>query len=70
MKTGVISQAPGSAYIEMDKTKVICGVYGPRQSPFEYSPKAKVICDLKFATFAEKDMRHTFLPVSRPQVTV
>jgi len=26
LKTGVISQANGSAYIEMGNTKVICGV--------------------------------------------
>lgn len=31
IKTGVISQAAGSAYVEFDKTKVMCGVYGPRQ---------------------------------------
>lgn len=28
LKVGVISQAKGSAYIEMGKTKVICAVYG------------------------------------------
>jgi hypothetical protein len=32
LKTGVISQAAGSAYIEMNQTKVICGVYVPSPS--------------------------------------
>ena len=33
LKTGVISQARGSAYVEQGKTKVMCGVYGPREIP-------------------------------------
>ena len=33
MKTGVISQARGSAYVEQGQTKVMCGVYGPREIP-------------------------------------
>lgn len=27
MKTGVVTQASGSAYLELQNTKVICGVY-------------------------------------------
>ena len=33
MRTGVISQARGSAYVEQGQTKVMCGVYGPREIP-------------------------------------
>uniref|UniRef100_A0A6B2LG90 Uncharacterized protein n=1 Tax=Arcella intermedia TaxID=1963864 RepID=A0A6B2LG90_9EUKA len=62
MKTGVISMAAGSSYIEFDKTKVICGVYGPRQSSSDYSDKAEVKCDIRFASFALKDKRKPFLP--------
>ena len=36
MKTGVISQAKGSAYLEQGSTKVVCGVYGPREIPRRY----------------------------------
>ncbi|PRP84693.1 hypothetical protein PROFUN_07943 [Planoprotostelium fungivorum] len=54
MKTGIIGQASGSAYLEMANTKIICGIYGPRQIPkMEFSEKAKLQCDFKFATFAE-----------------
>ena len=36
MKTSVISQAKGSAYLEQGQTKVVCGVYGPREIPRRY----------------------------------
>ncbi|GAW02388.1 ribosomal protein S5 domain 2-like protein [Lentinula edodes] len=32
LQPGLISQANGSAYIETDRTKIACSVYGPRQS--------------------------------------
>ncbi|KAL0581715.1 3'-5'-exoribonuclease [Marasmius crinis-equi] len=32
LQPGLISQANGSAYIETEKTKIACAVYGPRQS--------------------------------------
>ncbi|KAF7322991.1 hypothetical protein HMN09_00078800 [Mycena chlorophos] len=32
LQPGLISQANGSAYIETQKTKIACAVYGPRQS--------------------------------------
>jgi len=53
LKTGVINQASGSAYLELERTKVICGVYGPRQTPKTgYTEEGKLNCDVKFATFA------------------
>eukprot|EP01117_Protostelium_nocturnum_P005065 TRINITY_DN1832_c0_g1_i2.p1 TRINITY_DN1832_c0_g1~~TRINITY_DN1832_c0_g1_i2.p1 ORF type:complete len:224 (+),score=67.53 TRINITY_DN1832_c0_g1_i2:370-1041(+) len=55
MKTGIIGQASGSAYLEMNKTKIICSVYGPHQSSkMEFSEKAKLQCEFKFATFSEQ----------------
>jgi len=64
MKTGMISQASGSAYLEMNNTKVICGVYGPKQSPTlqEFSKKGKLFCDFKYATFAGEGGRKGFVP--------
>ena len=31
MGLGVISQAKGSAYVEIGQTKVVCGIYGPKE---------------------------------------
>lgn len=63
IKSGIVSQAPGSAYIEMENCKVICSVYGPKQSTSDfYSPKGKLSCDFKFATFAQKGKRRSHMP--------
>jgi len=63
LKTGVISQAAGSAYIEMNQTKVICGVYGPRQTPKTgYSERGKLNCFFKWASFACPGDRRNFAP--------
>jgi len=65
MKTGMITQASGSAYIEMNNTKVICGVYGPRQVNMkgqqEFSDKGKLFCDFKYTTFS-CNQRRGFVP--------
>ncbi|RUS17431.1 ribosomal protein S5 domain 2-type protein [Endogone sp. FLAS-F59071] len=53
LKTGLINQANGSAYIELDKTKLACAVYGPRQTKKQtFSNKGLLNCELKFATFS------------------
>eukprot|EP00164_Ancoracysta_twista_P002791 GFYU01003712.1.p1 GENE.GFYU01003712.1~~GFYU01003712.1.p1 ORF type:complete len:262 (-),score=68.20 GFYU01003712.1:253-987(-) len=58
MRVGVISQATGSAYVEIDRTKVIVGIYGPRQKKhMEYSEVGTIECDLKFASFAGETRR-------------
>ena len=61
VKTGVISQAAGSAYVELDKTKVMCGVYGPRQGgpgtdKVEFD-RGRLDVDVKLATFATSGPR-------------
>ena len=56
IKTGVISQAAGSAYVEFDKTKVMCGVYGPRQGGKmggATNDRGRVEVDVKLATLAK-----------------
>ncbi|KAG0344584.1 hypothetical protein BG004_004345 [Podila humilis] len=55
LKTGLINQANGSAYIELEKTKIACGVYGPR--PVKkvgqgFSGLGILNCEIKFATFS------------------
>ena len=62
IKTGVISQAAGSAYVEFDKTKVMCAVYGPRQGGGKAAGGAtneqgRLEVDVKLATFATPGAR-------------
>lgn len=58
MKVGSISHAAGSAYVETDTTKVICGIYGPRQKPrLAFSKQGVLWCDLKFAPFSQPGSR-------------
>jgi len=54
LKTGVISQARGSAYVEQGKTKVMCGVYGPREIPrrSDFSMNGVLSCSFSRAPFA------------------
>ncbi|KAG0707714.1 3' exoribonuclease family, domain 1-domain-containing protein [Suillus ampliporus] len=48
-----ISQANGSAYIETEKTKIACAVYGPRQSKTTtYSEKGRLNVEVKFTPFS------------------
>eukprot|EP00798_Chlamydomonas_sp_ICE-L_P029343 gene29343-8897_t len=52
--TKVISQAKGSAYAEFNNTKVMVGVYGPRQSERKvgFSELGRVQVDVRLTTFA------------------
>lgn len=54
MKTGVVSQAKGSAYVEMGKTKVVCSVFDPRETSNKsgYSIQGSLYCEFKFAPFS------------------
>ncbi|XP_011299450.1 exosome complex component MTR3 [Fopius arisanus] len=56
MKTGLISQAKGSAYIEIGTTKVVCSVFDPREIPNKmgYSVQGNLYCEFKFASFSCK----------------
>ena len=54
LKTNVIAQAKGSAYLEQGGTKVMVGVYGPREVSHrkDFSMKGQLTAELKFAPFA------------------
>ncbi|KAG8227779.1 hypothetical protein J437_LFUL006413 [Ladona fulva] len=54
LKTAVLSQAKGSAYIEMNNTKVICSVFDPREIPrkSEFSVNGELFCEFKYAPFS------------------
>lgn len=61
LKTGVITQAKGSAYIEIGRTKVIVSVFDPREIPnrTEYSLKGEIYCQFKYAPFScQKRRQH------------
>ncbi|XP_070516559.1 exosome complex component MTR3 isoform X2 [Cardiocondyla obscurior] len=54
VKTNVISQAKGSAYIEIGSTKVICSVFDPREVPNKtgYCVQGELYCEFKYAPFS------------------
>lgn len=54
LRTGLISQAKGSAYSEFGNTKVVCAVYGPREVSRreDFRMLGQLSCDLKFAPFS------------------
>ncbi|GJE86901.1 mRNA transport regulator 3 [Phanerochaete sordida] len=53
LKPGLINQANGSAYIETEKTKIACAVYGARQSrSTTYSEKGRLNVEVKFTPFS------------------
>ncbi|KAK5648654.1 hypothetical protein RI129_003546 [Pyrocoelia pectoralis] len=54
LKCGVVSQAKGSAYFEVDNTKLIVSVYDPREIPkkTDYSSKGELFCIFKYAPFS------------------
>ncbi|GAX75191.1 hypothetical protein CEUSTIGMA_g2635.t1 [Chlamydomonas eustigma] len=58
INTNVISQARGSAYAEFSNTKIMAGVYGPRQSErkFGFSERGRLHCDVRLAAFAAQGL--------------
>lgn len=55
IKTKVLSQAAGSAYAEFEDSKVMVGVYGPRQATDRrqaFSDTGRLACDVKLTSFA------------------
>ncbi|EGN95942.1 hypothetical protein SERLA73DRAFT_185379 [Serpula lacrymans var. lacrymans S7.3] len=53
LQPGLINQANGSAYIETDKTKIACAVYGPRQSKTTtFSENGRLNVEVKFSPFS------------------
>lgn len=53
-RTDMVSQAKGSAYVELKKTKVVCSVFDPREIPHqnEFSQLGQLYCEVKFAPFS------------------
>lgn len=59
LRANAVTQAKGSAYIETGKTKIICSIYGPRESlrRQEFRMKGKLTCEIKYAPFSCKKRR-------------
>ncbi|KPP66655.1 exosome complex component MTR3-like [Scleropages formosus] len=54
-RCGLVTQAKGSAYMEAGKTKVLCAVYGPRESERKDDTDMKagrLVCDFRYAPFS------------------
>ncbi|XP_028814136.1 exosome complex component MTR3 [Denticeps clupeoides] len=82
-RCGLVSQAKGSAYIEAGNTKVICSVYGPRETERRDETemkRGKLLADVRLAPFScrkrgqwiqgteEKDLSQFLLESLRPGV--
>ncbi|KAF8520146.1 ribosomal protein S5 domain 2-like protein [Hysterangium stoloniferum] len=53
LTTGLISEGNGSSYIETEKTKIACAVYGPRQIKNEpYNEIGNLNVEVKFSPFS------------------
>ncbi|XP_003402091.1 exosome complex component MTR3 [Bombus terrestris] len=54
LKAGIVSQAKGSAYIELGNTKVVCSVFDPREvsNKNSYYAQGEIYCEFKFAPFS------------------
>ncbi|CAG5055129.1 unnamed protein product [Parnassius apollo] len=63
-RTDMISQAKGSAYVELKKTKVVCSVFDPREIPHqnEFSQLGQIFCEVKFAPFSCSRQRRPAAP--------
>jgi hypothetical protein len=59
LKTGIVSKAKGSAYIEQGQTKAICAVYGPREIPrrSDFSMRGILNCTFERTPFATSKRR-------------
>ncbi|XP_049880173.1 exosome complex component MTR3-like isoform X2 [Pectinophora gossypiella] len=63
-RTDMVSQAKGSSYVELKKTKVVCSVFDPREIPHqnEFSQLGQIFCEVKFAPFSCPRQRRPHAP--------
>ncbi|KAJ8710109.1 hypothetical protein PYW07_009475 [Mythimna separata] len=63
-RTDMVSQAKGSSYVELRKTKVVCSVFDPREIPHqnEFSQLGQIFCEVKFAPFSCPRRRRPHVP--------
>lgn len=56
MRTGLVANAAGSAFVEQGRTKVIATVYGPRELPRE-TASGLLTVDVRFAPFSQRGLK-------------
>lgn len=57
LQVGVLSQAQGSSYIEVGATKVMAGVFGPRESDMyrdSFTPQGRIAVDVSIVTIPSR----------------
>lgn len=72
-KTGAAKNASGSCYLEHGGVKIMCSVYGPKQSTSDrttlsaasdascyVTAKGFIACDFKFSPFSNKSIRYSY----------
>ena len=60
MRTGAISKAAGSAYLELGNTKVLCSVFAAHQhGADEWMQHGKLECSLRFTSFTQSARRQS-----------
>ncbi|BEJ15886.1 hypothetical protein CspHIS471_0504910 [Cutaneotrichosporon sp. HIS471] len=57
IKTGLVTQANGSAYVEADGVKIACSAFGPRPRPPPFTSTGTLNVEVKFAPFASRVRR-------------
>ncbi|RKP13548.1 ribosomal protein S5 domain 2-type protein [Piptocephalis cylindrospora] len=60
LRTGLVTQASGSAFLECGRIKAVAAVYGPRQEKRQYFTGAetgRLYCEFKFSTFSGRVRR-------------
>ncbi|KAF8163329.1 3' exoribonuclease family, domain 1-domain-containing protein [Crassisporium funariophilum] len=58
LQPGLINQASGSAYVETDRTKIACAIYGPRQSKgAAFHEKGRLNVEVKFTPYSCQNRR-------------
>ena len=58
IRTGTVSKAAGSAYLELGHTKVLCSVFAAHQHGADGNlQRGKLECSLRFTTFAQRVRR-------------
>ncbi|KAG1670084.1 Exosome complex component MTR3 [Nymphon striatum] len=61
IRTGVVSQAKGSAYIEIGNIKIIASVYGPREvlKKRDFNINGQLNCEVKYAPYSCPNIRRS-----------
>eukprot|EP01080_Neovahlkampfia_damariscottae_P007099 gene7099-11262_t len=57
VRCGMTKSARGSAYLELNNTKVMCTVYGPSNVTDEFIEEGRIECEFQTTSFASKEKK-------------